>query len=49
MHASATSAPVGIAERLDFLGNKLEQCQVLDGKIKLDLAAHEFAEIVGRW
>lgn len=41
--------PIGLAERVDFLGKRLDQCQVLDGKIKLDLAAHEFAEVVGRW
>lgn len=41
--------PVGSAERMDFLGQRLDQCQVLDGKIKLDLAAHEFVEVVGRW
>jgi alpha-mannosidase len=41
--------PVGLAERVDFLGKRLDQCQVLDGKIKLDLAAHEFVEVVGRW
>jgi hypothetical protein len=41
--------PVGGAERVDFLGQRLDQCQVLDGKIKLDLAAHEFVEVVGRW
>jgi alpha-mannosidase len=41
--------PVGSAERVDFLGKKLDQCQVLDGQIKLDMAAHEFVEVVGRW
>lgn len=41
--------PVGSAVRMDFLGQRLDQCQVLDGKIKLDLAAHEFVEVVGRW
>ncbi len=41
--------PVGSAERMDFLGQRMDQCQVLDGKIKLDLAAHEFVEVVGRW
>ncbi len=41
--------PIGLAERVDFLGKRLDQCQVLDGKMKLDLAAHEFVEVVGRW
>ncbi|MGI8980223.1 MAG: hypothetical protein ACR2FY_13440 [Pirellulaceae bacterium] len=41
--------PIGPAERVDFLGQRLDQCQVLDGKMKLDLAAHEFVEVVGRW
>ncbi len=41
--------PVGAAERVDFLGQRLEECKIDDGKVKLDLAAHEFAEVVGRW
>ena len=41
--------PISLAERVDFLGKRLDQCQVLDGKTKLDLAAHEFVEVVGRW
>lgn len=41
--------PIGLAERVDFLGQRLDQCQVLDGKMKVDLAAHEFVEVVGRW
>jgi alpha-mannosidase len=41
--------PVGLVERVDFLGKRLDQCQVQGGKIKLDMAAHEFVEVVGRW
>lgn len=40
---------VGSAERVDFFGKRLDECKVEEGKIKLDMAAHEFVEIVGRW
>jgi alpha-mannosidase len=41
--------PVKSATRLDFLGNTLADCSTEDGKIKLDLAAYEWVEIVARW
>jgi hypothetical protein len=37
------------ASTVDFLGQPLADCTVEDGKLKLDLAAHEWAEIVARW
>jgi alpha-mannosidase len=37
------------AATVDFLGNALAELQIDDGKIKLDLAAHEWSEIVARW
>jgi hypothetical protein len=37
------------AATVDFLGNTLSELTIDDGKIKLDLAAHEWVEIVARW
>ena len=37
------------ASTVDFQGNSLAECQVEEGKIKLDLAAHEWAEVHARW
>ncbi len=37
------------ASTVDFLGNTLATLPVDDGKIKLDLAAHEWTEIVARY
>jgi alpha-mannosidase len=41
--------PVKSAATLDFLGNTLADCAIEDGKIKLDLAACEWVEVVARW
>lgn len=37
------------AATVDFLGNTLTELAVEDGKIKLDMSAHEWTEIVARW
>ena len=37
------------ASTVDFLGNSLADCTIEDGKIKLDLAAHEWVEVVAKW
>jgi len=37
------------AATVDFLGNTLTELAVEDGKIKLDLSAHEWTEVVVRW
>jgi hypothetical protein len=37
------------AQTVDFLGNALADLAIDDGKIKLDLAAFEWAEVVARW
>jgi len=41
--------PVKSAATLDFLGNTLSELKTDDGKIKLDLSAHEWTEVVARW
>jgi hypothetical protein len=41
--------PVKSAGTVDFFGNPLVACAIEDGKIKLDLAAYEWAEVVARW
>jgi alpha-mannosidase len=37
------------ASTVDFLGQPIADCPIDDGKIKLDLAAHEWVEVVARW
>jgi alpha-mannosidase len=37
------------ATTVDFLGNPLSALQVEEGKIKLDLAAHEWTEVLAHW
>jgi alpha-mannosidase len=37
------------AATVDFRGNNVAELNIDDGKIKLDLAAHEWTEIVARW
>jgi alpha-mannosidase len=37
------------AETVDFLGQSLGSLGIEDGKIKLDLAAYEWVEVVARW
>jgi len=41
--------PVKTAQTADFLGNTTSDLPIDDGKIKLDLAAFEWAEVVSRW
>lgn len=41
--------PIKSAGTLDFLGQPLADCPIEDGKLKLDLAAHEWVEVVARW
>jgi alpha-mannosidase len=40
---------VKAASTVDFLGNQLAELKIEDGKIKLDLSAHEWTEVVARW
>ena len=47
--ALAAFRAVKSASTLDFQGAALAECQVEDGKIKLDLAAHEWVQIEARW
>ena len=37
------------AMTVDFLGQKVADCGIDGGKLKLDLAAHEWAEVVAHW
>jgi alpha-mannosidase len=37
------------ASTVDFLGHRLADCSIEEGKVKLDLAAHEWVEVVARW
>jgi alpha-mannosidase len=37
------------ATTVDFLGNPLAELLIEEGKLKLDLAAYEWAEVVARW
>jgi alpha-mannosidase len=37
------------AETVDFLGKSLGSLEIEDGKIKLELAAYEWVEVVARW
>ena len=41
--------PVRSAATVDFLGKTLAELTIDDGKIKLDLAAHEWTEVVARF
>ncbi|MCI0358011.1 MAG: hypothetical protein L0211_05985 [Planctomycetaceae bacterium] len=41
--------PVKSAQTVDFLGNVLADLAIDDGKIKLDLAAYEWAELIAQW
>jgi hypothetical protein len=41
--------PVAAAATVDFLGNRIKELPLEGGKVKLDLAAHEWAEILARW
>jgi hypothetical protein len=41
--------PAKSASTVDFLGNTLAELKIDDGKIKLDLSAHEWVEIICRW
>jgi hypothetical protein len=34
---------------MKFLGESLGDCPIHDGKIEVQLAAHEWAEVEGRW
>jgi hypothetical protein len=34
---------------LDFQGSQIGELKIEDGKIKLDLAAYEWVEVVAKW
>jgi alpha-mannosidase len=40
--------PVKSAATVDFLGNKMADCTIEEGKIKLDLSSYEWTELVAR-
>jgi hypothetical protein len=40
---------VRAAERVDALGAKIGDCAVADGKVKTDIGAHEWLEVVARF
>jgi alpha-mannosidase len=41
--------PIKTASTVDYVGNPLADLAIDDGKIKIDLAAHEWVELVARW
>jgi alpha-mannosidase len=41
--------PVRSAGTVDFLGNPLAELTIEDGKIKLELSAYEWVEVVAKW
>jgi len=41
--------PVRSAGTVDFIGNPLADLKVEESKIKLDLSAHEWVEVLARW
>jgi alpha-mannosidase len=41
--------PVKSASTVDYIGSPLAELKIDDGKIKLDLSAHEWAEVIARW
>jgi alpha-mannosidase len=41
--------PMKAAEQVDFRGEKVSDCTVAEGKIRLDLAAHGWTELVATW
>jgi alpha-mannosidase len=41
--------PVARANKLDFRGNVLDECSIADGKAKLSMSAHEWAELEVYW
>jgi len=47
--AVTTFRPVKSSATVDFLGNTLAELKIEDGKIKLDLSAHEWTDVVCRW
>jgi alpha-mannosidase len=40
---------VRAAERVDALGTKIGDCEVVDGKVKVDIVEHEWVEVVARF
>jgi alpha-mannosidase len=47
--ALAAFRPFTSAAGVDFLGHALADLPIEDGKIKLELSAHEWIEVVARW
>src|SRR5262249_41350195 len=41
--------PIKSAATVDFLGNTLAELKIEEGKIKLDLSANEWTELLARW
>jgi hypothetical protein len=41
--------PLSMAQRIDFRGNKLADCQLAEGAAAIDLAPHQFSEFECRW
>jgi len=41
--------PIKSASTVDFLGQPLTECRIEEGKLKLDLSAHEWVQVVARW
>jgi hypothetical protein len=40
---------VNVARKTDFCGNPLDDCPIEDGKIQVQLAAHQWVQIEARW
>lgn len=41
--------PIASAQQLDFEGESLGDCRVEDGRVRLDLAPHEWTQLRARW
>ena len=37
------------AEKTNFEGQQMVDCAVEDGAVRLEMSAHEFAQVVARW
>ena len=40
---------VAFARQVDFQGHALAECEVTEDKIRVDMTAHEWAQIEARW
>jgi hypothetical protein len=45
----AAFRPFRSGRQVNFLGETLVECPLTDGRINVDISAHEWLEIEGRW